>query len=111
MKVTVSVNGQQIAQAKQEDFETSKIIQVEGNYYFDRSLVDFSSLVMKDQGQQYTCPVKLGTLDYYNLVDGEGNVVVDELCWIYEKLDNTLFEQAQSKVAFYSNKADILVED
>jgi uncharacterized protein (DUF427 family) len=101
MTITLKTqSGQQLAQG-----ELGKtVLSIEGNYYFDKSAVDFSLLKMKDEGQQYTCPIKKGTCDYYNLVDTSGNVIIDEIGWIYEKVTNTLFQQIAGKVAFYGNK-------
>jgi Domain of unknown function (DUF427) len=81
------------------------VIGAEGNYYFDRSVVDFFHLMMKGEGQQYTCPIKRGTCDYYNLVDDAGNIVEDEIGWIYESVENSLFKGVEHKIAFYKNKS------
>lgn len=84
---------------------SSSVVSSEGNFYFDRSVVDFTKLVMKGESQQYTCPIKRGTCDYYNLIDDQGNVVDDEIGWIYENVENSLFKGIEGKIAFYKNKS------
>jgi uncharacterized protein (DUF427 family) len=101
MTITLKTpSGKQLAQG-----ELGKtVLSIEGNYYFDKSAVDFSLLKMKGEGQQYTCPIKKGTCDYYNLVDTSGNVLIVEIGWIYEMVLNSIFKQIESKIAFYQNK-------
>jgi uncharacterized protein (DUF427 family) len=101
MTITLKTpSGQQLAQG-----ELGKtVFSIEGNYYFDKSAVDFSHLKMKGNGQQYTCPIKRGTCDYYDLVNSSGNGEIDEIGWIYEKVANSLFSQVEGKIAFYNNK-------
>jgi uncharacterized protein (DUF427 family) len=102
MTITLKApSGKQVAQG-----ELGKtVLSIEGNYYFDKSAVDFSLLKIKGEGQQYTCPIKKGTCDYYNLVDSSGNVLIDEIGWIYERVSNTIFKQIEGKIAFYQNKS------
>jgi uncharacterized protein (DUF427 family) len=101
MTITLKTSsGKQLAQG-----EIGKtVLLIKGNYYFDKSVVDFSLLKLKGEGQQYTCPIKKGTCDYYNLVDSSGNVLIDEIGWIYEHVSNTVFQQIAGKIAFYGNK-------
>ncbi len=100
MIITIKSKGQQIARG----VVGNNVVSIEGNYYFDRSVVDFSRLKMKGEGQQYTYPIKKGTCDYYNLVDKDGLILIDEIGWIYEHLDNTQSSILEGKIAFYNSK-------
>lgn len=68
---------------------------VEGNYYFDRSKVDFDHLIKKENA--YFCPIKKSSCDYYFL-DANPN---REIAWIYEKVINSMFQIIAGKVGFY----------
>ncbi|NJK71306.1 DUF427 domain-containing protein [Candidatus Gracilibacteria bacterium] len=89
------------------------VVHVEGNYYFDKSLVNFDLIKMMGNGQQYTCPIKRGTCDYYNLVNSNGETVTEEIGWVYEKVNNEMFKLVEHKMAFYSygRGLDILTEE
>jgi len=106
MNISVTYKSQTLASATQEDFESNKVLQVEGNYYFDTSLINEDILKIHGDGQQYTCPIKQGTCDYYNIVIN-GEVVVEDAGWIYEKVENGLYESIEGKIAFYQNKVTI----
>jgi uncharacterized protein (DUF427 family) len=80
------------------------VISLEGNYYFDKSVVDFERVHIKGKGQQYTCPIKRGTCDYYNLVNLQGDVEIDEVGWIYESVESSLFKNIEHRIAFYGSK-------
>jgi uncharacterized protein (DUF427 family) len=85
-------------------------VEVEGNYYFDTSAVNMQILKIKAEGKQYTCPVKRGTCDYYNLIDPKtGEVLIDEVGWIYPIVENPNFKQIEGKIAFYLSRFNVEV--
>jgi uncharacterized protein (DUF427 family) len=88
-----------------------QVLQVEGNYYFDKSCVRFEHLKMTGEGQNYTCPMKRGTCDYYDLVNENGEVVIPEVGWIYEVVGNGLFEPIAGRMAFYGGKVEVISRD
>jgi uncharacterized protein (DUF427 family) len=100
MTITIEYKGAQIARGE----VGNNVVALEGNYYFDRSVVDFTMIKMKGEGQQYTCPIKKGMCDYYNLVDSNGGAIIDEIGWIYEHVNNSQFSIIEGKIAFYNSK-------
>lgn len=76
------------------------VISMEGNYYFERSLVDLKNTTMKPKA--YFCPIKQSSCDYYFLVDGNGLTNNREMAWIYPEISNTLFKRIAGMVGFYS---------
>jgi uncharacterized protein (DUF427 family) len=58
-----------------------KAFKYEGNWYFDSSAVDKSTLVVTDR--TYTCPMK-GTCNWVDYVDSSGRKVKD-VAWVYPK--------------------------
>ena len=88
-------------------------LQLEGNYYFSRENVDLNDTV--ELSDAYTCPIKKSTCDYYYLKDEKGEQMSRELCWIYERITNSLFKDIESKVGFYArdvgNGVAIVVEN
>lgn len=108
MQITVKYQDLVLATASSQDFQTGKALKVEGNYYFDQSLINSDLLKMKDSGGQYTCPIKQGTCDYYNLIDQNGQELINEVGWIYPKVNNSLFVEIEGKMAFYPGKVEFV---
>jgi uncharacterized protein (DUF427 family) len=81
--------------------KSDKAISLEGNYYFDKSEVNFELLTKKEA--MYTCPIKRATCDYYYLTDD----VEHEIGWCYETVPNSLFEHITGKVGFYARENDL----
>ena len=71
------------------------VVMVEGNYYFDRSKVDFEHLTKKENA--YFCPIKKSPCDYYFL----GSNPDREIAWIYETVASSMFQNIAGKVGFY----------
>jgi uncharacterized protein (DUF427 family) len=71
------------------------VFMVEGNYYFDRSKVDFGHLIKKENA--YFCPIKKSPCDYYFLDTNPER----EIAWIYETVTNSVFQIIAGKVGFY----------
>ena len=61
--------------------EGRQALKYEGNWYFDPSVVDQSTLVVTDR--TYTCPMK-GTALWIDFVDINGRTVKD-VAWVYNK--------------------------
>lgn len=80
---------------------SNKVINLEGNYYFDKSEVNFGLLTKKEA--MYTCPIKRATCDYYYLTYD----VEHEIGWCYETIPSSLFEHIAGKVGFYARANDL----
>lgn len=102
MKITATYQDKIIAQGEYG----TEVVSVDGNYYFSREVTDFGHLQIKGKGQQYYCPIKKSKCDYYNLVDENENIIVDEIGWIYETTIE-LYKACAKKIAFYSDKVSI----
>ena len=74
---------------------------IEGNYYFDKSEVNFDLLTKKDD--MYTCPIKRATCNYYYLASDLNR----EIGWCYEKIASSLFENIAGKVGFYARENNL----
>jgi uncharacterized protein (DUF427 family) len=94
--------GCHLATATDLDIKEGRVVKVENNFYLDSTLVDMTNLTVKGEGKNYTCPIKKGTCDYYSFDDGKEQI--DELAWIYPKVDNTLYSEIDGKVAFWKGK-------
>jgi uncharacterized protein (DUF427 family) len=80
---------------------SDKVTNLEGNYYFDKSEVNFDLLTKKDS--MYTCPIKRATYDYYYL-----NLDTDrEIGWCYKTIPSSLFENIAGKIGFYARENDL----
>ena len=79
---------------------SNKAVHLEGNYYFDKSEVNFDLLTKKEA--MYTCPIKRATCDYYYL----NHDAEHEIGWCYETIDSSLFEHIAGKVGFYVRAND-----
>ncbi len=77
------------------------VVFVEGNYYFEKEVVNFEFLQIHGAGQNYTCPIKRGTCDYYDLVM-DSRVIMTEVGWVYESVANKMFEILEHKISFYN---------
>lgn len=102
-QITINHGTKILAQGTEEDMKSGKIIFVEGNYYFDKSLINFEHLQMHGKGQQYFCPIKQSSCDYYNIVENN-QIIETDVSWIYETITNGMFKDIAGKMAFYSNK-------
>jgi uncharacterized protein (DUF427 family) len=80
------------------------VVALEGNYYFNRDKADISDTL--EESDAYTCPIKKSTCDYYFLKDEDGEKLNRELCWIYERITNSLFKAIEGKVGFYGHNTD-----
>jgi uncharacterized protein (DUF427 family) len=76
------------------------VLKSEGNYYFDKSCVDFDILLKKSN--MYTCGIKKATCDYYYLPN-----IDKEVAWCYETIGSSLFKDLAGKVGFYMSGKDI----
>lgn len=84
------------------DFASGRVVQVEGNWYLDKSLADFSHLRMVGEGKNYFCPIKKGWCDYYTFDNGVE--MVEEIAWVYSQVANSLFDTIVGKIAFWKGK-------
>jgi uncharacterized protein (DUF427 family) len=98
MKITVTYKDEIIASGELG----KEVVNIEGSYYFDQKVVEMTRLKMKGSGGQYFCPIKQGSCDYYDFVDQDGKVVIDEVGWIYENPKYLL--PCKGKIAFYKDK-------
>ncbi len=98
--ITNNENNQKIA----EGILGQNVVKVEGNYYFQPDLVDFSNTVMEEDA--YYCPIKHSKCDYYFLVDSKGVKQDREMCWIYNEVSNPLFKNIAEMVGMYSQNVE-----
>ena len=105
MQITITTPAGQIL-AKGEI--GAEVVKAEGNYYFDKSIVNFELLKINPL-EKYTCPVKRATCDYYDLLDPTSNdIEITEIGWIYEVIENPAFESIVGKIAFFQSKGLII---
>ena len=76
---------------------------VEGYYYFDRANINLDTLAKEVDA--YTCPIKHSTCDYYYTTDSDGNAKGQEIGWIYEKINNSLFSSIEHQFGMYLKPA------
>ncbi len=76
------------------------VVEIEGNYYFDKDAVKLDQLLKQDSA--YTCPIKKSTCDYYFVKNESGGKASRESAWIYEEINNTIYNAIQGKVGFYA---------
>jgi uncharacterized protein (DUF427 family) len=99
--IVTTPNGEVLA----EGILNESVFLIEGNYYFDKDKVNMQSF--KLTGKTYTCPIKQGTCDYYDLIDpNTSTVLTKEIGWIYESIANTdeNLKRIEHRMAFYKNK-------
>jgi uncharacterized protein (DUF427 family) len=94
--------GIELARFSPEDQKAGLVVQVEGNWYLDSSLVHMSLLQMVGDGKNYHCPIKQAWCDYYSFVSTDETV--SEIAWIYPTVANTLFQSIAGKVGFWKGK-------
>jgi uncharacterized protein (DUF427 family) len=97
MTIAVTYQGKTLATA---DTNSDKVVSVEGNYYFDQSVIDMSNMSVHGEGKNYFCPVKRGYCDYYDLKDESGTVITENIGWIYDEFENKSFTSIKHKMAF-----------
>jgi uncharacterized protein (DUF427 family) len=86
-----------------DDLDSGKAIQMEGNWYVDPSLVDITYLEMEGEGKNYHCPVKRGDCDYYNFSFEDEEI--KEIGWIYPSPENTQYKQIAGKFGFWKGRS------
>lgn len=90
-----------IAQADQNQ----GVIELEGNWYFDRDRVNMSNLVITDR--TYVCPYK-GTCYWLDFVSDEVNA--KNIGWVYEE-PMTGYESIKGRIAFYARETSATISD
>ena len=110
MNITISTfDGAILARSTQADLESGRVVNVEGNWYFDLSLVDQTYLKMDGAGHNYHCPIKNAWCDYY--LFSSGAETIKEIAWIYPKVENSMFVKINGKMAFWKGKVTEKIED
>ncbi len=84
--------------------ETQSVFRLEGNWYFDQSVVDMHNLQVTDR--TYVCPHK-GTCFWIDLVTDKG--VVADVAWVYT-IVKANYEHIKDKIAFYGGNRHATAE-